>query len=164
VNKTNDTLQNLTVDLSASGDLKICERPQNYTLAPGASKTMKANVKVSNENVINESTKQPQCVFWLCLCGTLFVYLCFFLIVFFVFFEFLLLLLGTQFTITMMMICRCRRRRRERSLAALRTTHRQRRIRLTRIALSLTTFTWTSWTTFVRLIALRKISDRCECF
>lgn len=48
MNQTSDTLQNLTVELSTVGDLKLCERPQSYTLAPYSSQRIKATIKVSS--------------------------------------------------------------------------------------------------------------------
>lgn len=48
INTTNDTLQNLTLELATMGDLRLCERPQSYTLAPGAKNTIRANIKVSS--------------------------------------------------------------------------------------------------------------------
>lgn len=48
VNRTNETLQNLCLELATMGDLKLVERPQNYTLAPGASRSIRANIKVSS--------------------------------------------------------------------------------------------------------------------
>lgn len=48
VNQTNDTLQNLTLEISTVGDLKLCERPSTITLGPFASTTMKVSVKVSS--------------------------------------------------------------------------------------------------------------------
>jgi coatomer subunit beta len=44
--RTNETLQNLTLELATMGDLKLVERLQQYTLAPGASKVIRANIKV----------------------------------------------------------------------------------------------------------------------
>lgn len=38
--------QNLTLELATMGDLKLVERLQQYTLAPGASKVIRANIKV----------------------------------------------------------------------------------------------------------------------
>ncbi len=46
INRTNETLQNLCLELATMGDLKLVERPQNYTLAPGDSKVIRANIKV----------------------------------------------------------------------------------------------------------------------
>ena len=46
VNRTNETLQNLCLELATMGDLKLVERPQNYTLAPEKSKAIRANIKV----------------------------------------------------------------------------------------------------------------------
>ncbi|CDF34449.1 unnamed protein product [Chondrus crispus] len=48
INTTNDTLQNLTLELATMGDLRLCERPQSYTLGPGDRKTIRANIKVSS--------------------------------------------------------------------------------------------------------------------
>eukprot|EP00276_Gloeochaete_wittrockiana_P009677 CAMPEP_0184646384 /NCGR_PEP_ID=MMETSP0308-20130426/3086_1 /TAXON_ID=38269 /ORGANISM="Gloeochaete witrockiana, Strain SAG 46.84" /LENGTH=962 /DNA_ID=CAMNT_0027076361 /DNA_START=108 /DNA_END=2996 /DNA_ORIENTATION=- len=48
VNQTADTLQNLCMELATMGDLKLCERPQNYTLGPFDTKQIKANIKVSS--------------------------------------------------------------------------------------------------------------------
>ncbi|KAF8073244.1 coatomer subunit beta-1 [Scenedesmus sp. PABB004] len=48
LNRTRDTLQNLTLELATMGDLKLVERLQQYTLAPGASKVIRANIKVSS--------------------------------------------------------------------------------------------------------------------
>ncbi|KAG6731013.1 hypothetical protein I3842_01G109300 [Carya illinoinensis] len=48
INRTKDTLQNLCLELATMGDLKLVERPQNYTLAPESSKQIKANIKVSS--------------------------------------------------------------------------------------------------------------------
>ena len=48
LNRTEHTLENLTVELATMGDLKLVERPQNYTLAPGASQDVKASIKVSS--------------------------------------------------------------------------------------------------------------------
>eukprot|EP00475_Leptophrys_vorax_P002365 TRINITY_DN11320_c0_g1_i3.p2 TRINITY_DN11320_c0_g1~~TRINITY_DN11320_c0_g1_i3.p2 ORF type:complete len:421 (-),score=48.83 TRINITY_DN11320_c0_g1_i3:147-1367(-) len=48
VNRTSDTLQNVCLELATMGDLKLVERPQNYTLAPNASKMIRANIKVSS--------------------------------------------------------------------------------------------------------------------
>jgi coatomer subunit beta len=47
-NQTQDTLQNLSLELSTLGDLKLLERPQNYTLGPYAKRNIKANIKVSS--------------------------------------------------------------------------------------------------------------------
>lgn len=48
INRTKDTLQNLCLELATMGDLKLVERPQNYTLAPESSKQIRANIKVSS--------------------------------------------------------------------------------------------------------------------
>ncbi len=41
INRTQGTLQNLCLELATMGDLKLVERPQNYTLSPGATKTIR---------------------------------------------------------------------------------------------------------------------------
>lgn len=46
VNRSAETLQNLCLELATMGDLKLVERPQNYTLAPGDTKVIRANIKV----------------------------------------------------------------------------------------------------------------------
>eukprot|EP00002_Diphylleia_rotans_P024194 TRINITY_DN476_c0_g6_i1.p1 TRINITY_DN476_c0_g6~~TRINITY_DN476_c0_g6_i1.p1 ORF type:complete len:939 (+),score=220.37 TRINITY_DN476_c0_g6_i1:63-2879(+) len=48
VNQTPDTLQNLCLELATLGDLKLCERPQNYTIGPLDSRRIKANIKVTS--------------------------------------------------------------------------------------------------------------------
>ncbi|MBA0747790.1 hypothetical protein Gogos_004676 [Gossypium gossypioides] len=48
INRTRETLQNLCLELATMGDLKLVERPQNYTLAPESSKQIKVNIKVSS--------------------------------------------------------------------------------------------------------------------
>ena len=48
LNRSRDTLQNLTLELATMGDLKLVERLQQHTLAPGASKVIRANIKVSS--------------------------------------------------------------------------------------------------------------------
>jgi hypothetical protein len=40
-------LQNVCLELATVGDLKLCERPQNYTMAPHANLNIRANIKVS---------------------------------------------------------------------------------------------------------------------
>merc|ERR1719197_1511852 len=48
INQTNDPMHNLCLELATVGDLKLCERPQSYTLMPGESKHVKANIKVAS--------------------------------------------------------------------------------------------------------------------
>ncbi|KAF3321229.1 coatomer subunit beta-1 [Carex littledalei] len=48
INRTKETLQNLCLELATMGDLKLVDRPQNYTLAPESSRQIKANIKVSS--------------------------------------------------------------------------------------------------------------------
>ncbi|KAI3949563.1 hypothetical protein MKW92_000928 [Papaver armeniacum] len=48
INRAKETLQNLCLELATMGDLKLVERPQNYTLAPESSKQIRANIKTSN--------------------------------------------------------------------------------------------------------------------
>ena len=48
VNQTSDTLQNVSLELATLGDLKLCERPQSYTIGPRNSTTIRASIKVSS--------------------------------------------------------------------------------------------------------------------
>merc|ERR1740120_552121 len=48
VNRTNETLQNVLVELSTQGDLKIVDRPASVTLAPGQQLMTYASIKVSS--------------------------------------------------------------------------------------------------------------------
>lgn len=48
INRTANTLNNLTVELSTIGDLKIVERPQSQTIGPLDSRHIRANIKVSS--------------------------------------------------------------------------------------------------------------------
>mmetsp|Transcript_7477 Transcript_7477/g.22650 ORF Transcript_7477/g.22650 Transcript_7477/m.22650 type:complete len:948 (-) Transcript_7477:239-3082(-) len=48
VNRTPETLQSVCLELATMGDLKLVERPQVYTLAPGESRVIRANIKVSS--------------------------------------------------------------------------------------------------------------------
>lgn len=48
INRTPEPMHNLSLELATVGDLKLCERPQAYTMAPGESKRVKANIKVSS--------------------------------------------------------------------------------------------------------------------
>ena len=48
VNQTADVMQNLSVELATVGDLKLCERPQAYTMAPKEQINMKVSIKVSS--------------------------------------------------------------------------------------------------------------------
>lgn len=42
MNRTSETLQNLCLELATMGDLKLVERPQNYTLGPAAQKSIRS--------------------------------------------------------------------------------------------------------------------------
>ena len=42
INRTTETLQNLCLELATMGDLKLVERPQNYTLGPAAQKSIRS--------------------------------------------------------------------------------------------------------------------------
>ncbi|EFJ42176.1 hypothetical protein VOLCADRAFT_67325 [Volvox carteri f. nagariensis] len=62
-NRTTETMQALCLELATMGDLKLVERPQNYTLAPGDTKLIRANIKVSSTetgvifgNIVYEGT------------------------------------------------------------------------------------------------------------
>ncbi|CAL8095379.1 unnamed protein product [Calicophoron daubneyi] len=48
VNQTRDTLQNLTLELSTLGDLRLVEKPSPLTVAPQDFANIKANIKVSS--------------------------------------------------------------------------------------------------------------------
>ncbi|KAL4452385.1 hypothetical protein ABPG75_008047 [Micractinium tetrahymenae] len=63
INRTNETMQNVSLELATMGDLKLVERPQAYTLAAGAQQSIRANIKVSSTetgaifgNLVYEST------------------------------------------------------------------------------------------------------------
>lgn len=48
INRTPNTLTNLTVELATMGDLKIVERPQSHTIGPLDERRFNANIKVSS--------------------------------------------------------------------------------------------------------------------
>lgn len=48
INRTRDTLQNVTLELATMGDLKLVDRLQSYNMAPGAVKQQRINIKVSS--------------------------------------------------------------------------------------------------------------------
>lgn len=48
VNQTSETLQNLSIEFSTLGDLKLLETPSPHTLRPHGFHTVKANIKVSS--------------------------------------------------------------------------------------------------------------------
>lgn len=48
VNRTPNTLTNLTVELATMGDLKLVERPQSHTIGPLDERRVRANIKVSS--------------------------------------------------------------------------------------------------------------------
>ncbi|PKI85381.1 Sec26p [Malassezia vespertilionis] len=48
VNQSEETLQNLSIELATLGDLKLVERPSSYTLAPFSYQSIKATIKVSS--------------------------------------------------------------------------------------------------------------------
>jgi coatomer subunit beta len=48
VNQSSETMANLCLELATVGDLKLCERPQSYALAPGEARTVRANIKVAS--------------------------------------------------------------------------------------------------------------------
>lgn len=48
VNQSAEILQNLTIEFATLGDLKLVERPANYTLAPYSFQSIKATIKVSS--------------------------------------------------------------------------------------------------------------------
>jgi coatomer subunit beta len=48
INQLNEHLSNLCLELATVGDLKLCERPQTFSLAPHAQIQVRANIKVSS--------------------------------------------------------------------------------------------------------------------
>ena len=48
VNQTDETFQNLSIELATLGDLKLVERPSTYTIAPYSFQSIKATIKVSS--------------------------------------------------------------------------------------------------------------------
>ena len=48
INRTPNTLTNLTVELATMGDLKLVERPQSHTIGPLDERRVRANIKVSS--------------------------------------------------------------------------------------------------------------------
>lgn len=48
INRTNEVLQNVLVELSTQGDLKLVDRPAGVTLTPGQQVTVNASIKVSS--------------------------------------------------------------------------------------------------------------------
>mmetsp|Transcript_48318 Transcript_48318/g.114974 ORF Transcript_48318/g.114974 Transcript_48318/m.114974 type:complete len:965 (+) Transcript_48318:90-2984(+) len=48
INQLNEPLRNVCLELATVGDLKLCERPQTYTMAPHSSVNVRANIKVSS--------------------------------------------------------------------------------------------------------------------
>lgn len=48
INRTQNTLTNLAVELATMGDLKLVERPQSHTIGPMDSRRLRANIKVSS--------------------------------------------------------------------------------------------------------------------
>jgi len=48
INRTQDTLQNVLVELSTQGDLKLVDRPAGVTLAPGQQMMVHASIKVAS--------------------------------------------------------------------------------------------------------------------
>merc|ERR1719215_1091822 len=48
VNRTSETLQNVLIELSTQGDLKLVDRPVGVTLAPGQQTMVHASIKVGS--------------------------------------------------------------------------------------------------------------------
>ncbi|ORX92698.1 Coatomer, beta subunit [Basidiobolus meristosporus CBS 931.73] len=48
INQTSETLQNLTIEFSTLGDLRLVEKPGQYTVGPHSFHSIKANIKVSS--------------------------------------------------------------------------------------------------------------------
>lgn len=55
INQTNESLSNVCLELATVGDLKLCERPQNYAMAPHANINIRANIKVGIRPKISET-------------------------------------------------------------------------------------------------------------
>jgi coatomer subunit beta len=49
VNQTKDTLQNLTLEFTSLGDLKLVEKPASHSIGPHGFHSFKVNFKVSRE-------------------------------------------------------------------------------------------------------------------
>jgi coatomer subunit beta len=69
VNQTNDTLQNLALELATLGDLKLVERPAAHTLGPRDFLSIRAHVKVSSTdtgvifgNLVYDTTKDAEAI------------------------------------------------------------------------------------------------------
>merc|ERR1719487_971966 len=66
VNRTADTLQNVLVELSTQGDLKLVDRPVGVTLAPGQQMMVHASIKVGSTETgiifgyVTYEKKQPE--------------------------------------------------------------------------------------------------------
>lgn len=48
MNQTTETLQNLTVEFSTLGDLKLVEHPTTHSMGPHSFQSIKSNIKVSS--------------------------------------------------------------------------------------------------------------------
>ena len=57
VNQTAETFQNVLVELSTLGDLKLVEKPAQFTLGPQSFHSMKATVKVCNRLLVKKARK-----------------------------------------------------------------------------------------------------------
>merc|ERR1719440_551017 len=66
VNRTNDVLQNVLVELSTQGDLKLVDRPIGVTLTPGQQMMVHASIKVGSTETgiifgyVTYEKKQPE--------------------------------------------------------------------------------------------------------
>merc|ERR1719401_2549697 len=66
VNRSQDTLQNVLVELSTQGDLKIVDRPVGVTLAPAQQMMVHASIKVGSTETgivfgyVTYEKKQPE--------------------------------------------------------------------------------------------------------
>merc|ERR1712190_318621 len=66
VNRTSETLQNVLVELSTQGDLKLVDRPSGVTLAPGQQTMVHASIKVGSTETgiifgyVTYEKKQPE--------------------------------------------------------------------------------------------------------
>lgn len=81
INRTPNTLTNLTVELSTMGDLRLVERPQSHTIGPLDSRNIRANIKVTEMKMMTPFFFSVFC--YSCVCS---FFVEFFFLFFFLFF------------------------------------------------------------------------------
>lgn len=62
INRTAATMQSLCLELATMGDLKLVERPQNYTLAAGETKRLRANIKARSLTHLSWLSSRRSCL------------------------------------------------------------------------------------------------------